>query len=68
VALHTTEVVLVLRFYACTVSIHERRPSVLSWLGSGWGGEKRRGEERRVLGVVFAIDRVLGFYATTVFM
>lgn len=59
-ALHTTEVVLVLRFYACTVSIHERRPSVLSGLGSGWGGE-----ERRVLGVVFAIDRDLGFYATT---
>jgi hypothetical protein len=28
-------------------------------------GEERRGEERRVLGVVFAIDRVLDFYATT---
>jgi len=28
------------------------------WLG-------RRGEEKRVLGVVFAIDGVFGFYATT---
>jgi hypothetical protein len=54
---HTIEVVLVLRFHAYTTSIHERRLSVL---GSGW-----EGEERRVLGVVFAIDGVFDFYATT---
>jgi hypothetical protein len=28
----------------------------------------RRGEEKRMLGVVFAIDGVFGFYATTTTM
>lgn len=58
--LPTIEVVLVLRFHAYTMSIQERRSSVLSGLGSGW-----EGEERRVLVVVFAIDGVFDIYATT---